>query len=136
MGYLIYGKLGNKIFRRAHTRKGLKSVCYKKFIPFNPRTEKQQANRRIFSRGMKAWESLPEQEKERYRGAVEELPLLDQSLFLKFFLEKQIKDKSFFLSPTWAKELGEMALNWATERRLELELDPGPGRISKKSEKN
>lgn len=132
METLIWGKLGTRIFRRAHTRVGLRSIAYDKFTPFNPRTERQQSWRKIFSLGIRNWQSLSKEEKERYREATKGLPLLGHNLFLKFFLETKLKQGDLFVLAHWQKELEKMALNWAVARRLELELSrSSPEKIQK-----
>jgi len=118
----IYGKLGSKIFRRAHARAGVKSVFYDKFIPFNPRTEKQQQGREFFKQGMSEWRGLSEPEKEIYRAATKRLPMHGVNLFLKFFLPEQRKNAELVLAADWQRELQQKALHWAAERVSEREL--------------
>jgi hypothetical protein len=118
---LIYGKLGNKIFRRAHTRAGLTSVAYDYFVPHDPKSEKQKQLRLFFSQGMRAWQALSEPEKEAYRAATKRLPLCGHNLFLKFFLAEQKRNAGFVLVADWQRELQQKALQWAVERVLEQE---------------
>jgi hypothetical protein len=119
---LIFGKVADTIFRRAHTRIGVRSVFYNSFIPFNPRTEKQQQGREFFKQGMAEWRGLSEPEKEIYRVAVKRLPMHGVNLFLKFFLAEQRKNAELFLVADWQRVLQQKALQWATERVCEREL--------------
>ena len=117
---LIWGKVGQKIYRRAHTSQGVRSVCYDKFTPFNPRTERQQSWRGIFSLGIRAWKNLKEKEREHYEELSKGTGCTAIGIFLKFFLRAKIRDRDLFLLESWQKTLKKMALNWAIERRKEL----------------
>jgi len=126
---LAYGKIGDKIYRRQPWAGGITLVEMNLYRPFNPRTEKQQALRYLFAKGMRAWQCLSNQEKKRYRGAVEKLPLLGHNLFLKFFLETSLRERDLLLVANWQRELEMKAFKWALERTSELELVSVPRRI-------
>ena len=126
---LIWGKLGDKIYRRAHTSQGVRSVFYDKFTPFNPRTEKQQAWRHCFSLGIAAWKALTEKEREHYEEMSKGTGCTAIGIFLKFFLQALLRERELFLLESWQKTLEKMALNWALERRLELQRCKTPLKI-------
>ena len=129
MDLLFWGKLGDKIYRRAHTQQGVRSVCYAKFTPFNPRTEKQQSWRHCFSLGIRAWKNLKEKEREHYEELSKGTGCTAIGIFLKFFLQAQLRERELFLLENWQKTLEKMALNWALERRLELQRCQTPLKI-------
>ena len=120
MNVLIWGKLGSRIYRRAHTRAGVRSVAYEKFIPSNPQTAKQQNWRRSFCLGMKEWKALSFLEKRNYQEKVKGLPLYPRNLFLSAFLKAKKNQAELFLSAKWQLELEKMASRMARARRLEL----------------
>ena len=57
------------------------------YRPTNPRTAKQQANRTAFAEAMRAWQELPEDDKQYYRNLANGRPILGHNLFIKEFLE-------------------------------------------------
>lgn len=120
MDLIIYGKVGDTIYRRAHTKAGLRSVAYRKFTPANPKTAKQQNWRRSFSSGMKAWHSLSFLEKRKYQEMTKDLPLYPRNLYLSAFLTAKKKQAELFLKDRWQLELEFMASRMASARRLEM----------------
>jgi len=53
------------------------------YIPRNPRTEKQQANRQKFADAMADWKLLPDPEKESWREEAKGKPLYGSNLFVR-----------------------------------------------------
>lgn len=131
MDLIIYGKVGDTIYRRAQTKAGLKSVAYDWFKPSNPRTAKQQNWRRSFSSGMKAWHSLSFLEKRKYQELVKDLPLYPRNLYLSAFLTAKKNQAELFLLAKWQLELEKMASRIALARRLEIKRQMIPQNLAK-----
>ncbi len=56
MGNIVFYQINGKLFARRYV------------VPCNPGTEKQRENRSLFTAAVKAWQSLPGEEKDRYNS--------------------------------------------------------------------
>ena len=67
--------------------KGKVLTLVKKFyIPTNPQTELQQANRQKLAAGVLAWQELSEEQKNEYRTKAKNLPLTGFNLFIREYM--------------------------------------------------
>jgi len=58
----VYGVEGSGVFRREHNYTQLE----KYYVPFNPQTASQQANRSMFAYAVSDWKALPQNSKLRW----------------------------------------------------------------------
>ncbi len=87
-GAFFYGEV-NDLYGIYSIRKGLKGqIIVKKrfYIPSNPRTVPQQANRQIYADGVLAWQNLTEEQKSVYNTNATGLKMSGYNLFLKEYL--------------------------------------------------
>ncbi len=78
------GRMGNIVFYRIN-----KKLCARSYvIPRNPDTEKQRVNRSLFAEAVKAWQALPEEEKERYNRSASRKgdPCSGYNLFISSYM--------------------------------------------------
>jgi len=76
LGFMPHGKLGEVgepdplgvkgIYHRRMTRRGKVSIKMKFYVPTNPQTEPQEANRSKFAAAMSTWMALTEGQKDAY----------------------------------------------------------------------
>jgi hypothetical protein len=98
-GYSVYGEepvvlykppagsfLVSGVYRREHGLRGIFSALSNYYIPKNPRTEAQQANRQKMSDAVSAWQDLTPFEKNCYNAFAVGKKLSGYNLFLKNYL--------------------------------------------------
>jgi hypothetical protein len=75
------------IYQIRHTKKGRKTVKMKFYVPTNPRTTKQQANRQKFAAAMAAWQNLTNEEKEEYNKRARKISRFGWGLFIRNYYQ-------------------------------------------------
>jgi len=89
-GYKFEGRIGDVV---ASTWKGIKYVKeFKK--PANPRTEKQQRNRKLFKEAIEKWQRLPKEEKEKWNKKAAEKKLSGYNLMIKQYIKMKSRNGS------------------------------------------
>jgi len=65
-----------------------KEQCFKEkfYVPYNPRTEPQQANRMKFASAVAAWQALTPEQKELYNKKAANLNMSGYNLFISEFM--------------------------------------------------
>ena len=74
------------VYQKAYRKDGPYYRRLPYYVPKNPRTEKQQANRMKFKAGMEAWATLAPETKESYNLLARKKGTHGWSIFLKQFL--------------------------------------------------
>jgi len=88
-GWVFYGEEKNpkwgiyRIFTQTGTQKQVKCVFY---IPTNPQTEAQQANRNKFINALTEWNALTDEEKEVYNEKAKGKSMTGYNVFVKEYM--------------------------------------------------
>ncbi len=87
-GDFLYGETKNLwgIYQRRHERGKVNYNRLKFYIPSNPRTVPQQANRTKFTNGMTAWSNLTDEQKAVYNERAKVKKVYGVNLFLREYL--------------------------------------------------
>ena len=79
----LNGRMGDAVIYKSGNR-----ICMRIYVkPHNPKTEPQQANRRLFAEAMAAWKKLSDEEKYHYRKRTRRLDMLPHNLFVKEYMQ-------------------------------------------------
>ena len=97
MGFGMSGKLGETgesdplgvkgIYQMRMTKKGKVPIKMKFYVPFNPRSVPQQANRQKFADAVSAWGSLTEEEKSVYNVRAKKRMMFGWGLFIREYYQ-------------------------------------------------
>jgi hypothetical protein len=79
----VRSKLGNMVF---YTRWG-NVYARKRVTPRNPDTEPQRRSRGLFRDAMKSWQSLSEEDKQKYRRKAEKLRMAGHNLYISRYIK-------------------------------------------------
>jgi hypothetical protein len=79
----IHGRLGNVIFYNVKGNQYARAWS----MPRNPRTAKQQKNRKTFAEAVKLWQSMSPGEKEAYNIMARGKPLSGYNLFISMYMK-------------------------------------------------
>ncbi|NLV66263.1 MAG: hypothetical protein GXY14_01175 [Spirochaetes bacterium] len=79
----IHGRVGNLIYYNVHGNQYIRSYS----VPYNPRTFKQQKNRRAFRDAVMEWQSLAPHTKDTYRTMARGKPISGYNLFISLYMK-------------------------------------------------
>ena len=95
-GVIVQKKWGNEaeqagnpdfgIYQLRNCVEGKIVVKEKFYIPANPRTEIQQANRSLFASAVSSWQSLPLEQRENYNNRAKSKPYSGYNLYIRDFI--------------------------------------------------
>jgi len=74
------------IYHMRMTNEGKKSIKMKFYVPYNPQTPEQQANRAKFAAGVLAWQGLTLPQKNVYRRRAANKHFSGYNLFLREYM--------------------------------------------------
>ena len=97
MGFGMSGKLGETgepdvlgvkgIYQMRMTKRGKVPVRMKFYVPYNPQTEAQEANRTKFADGMAAWQALTPAERLAYNKSAKKRQMFGWGYFLREYFK-------------------------------------------------
>lgn len=97
IGFQISGRIGkegdpdplgvNGIYQNRNTKKGKVPIKMKFYVPTNPRTVAQQANRQKFADAMTAWKNLTDEEKAVYNERAKKRQMFGWGLFIREYYQ-------------------------------------------------
>lgn len=97
LGFYISGNIGkagdpdplgvNGIYQMRMTRTGKRPVKMKFYVPTNPQTEPQEANRSKFATAMAEWMSLTTEQKQTYTVRAKKRNMFGHGLFVREYYQ-------------------------------------------------
>jgi len=82
----ISGRLGNVVFYNSYGREYLR--VYVK--PENPDTDKQKTVRKTFGDAVRSWQSLPDEQKQKYNKKARRLSLSGYNLYISIYMKDNL----------------------------------------------
>jgi hypothetical protein len=80
----------NGIWQMRMTRRGKVPIKEKFYVPYNPQTEAQQANRQKFADAMAAWQALTTEQKAEYNARAKRRQMFGWGLFIREYYQANL----------------------------------------------
>lgn len=97
LGFYISGNIGkasdpdplgvNGIYQMRMTKTGKRPIKMKFYVPTNPQTEPQEANRSKFATAMSEWMSLTTEQKQAYTDRAKKRNMFGHGLFIREYYQ-------------------------------------------------
>lgn len=82
---IYYSKTG-WVYQMRRTWHGIQPTALRGYLPANPRTAKQQANRTKFANAVAAWQALPQADKDDYESRSKSRHMSGYNLYLRDYM--------------------------------------------------